>query len=116
MECYHLVPASRDDVRLFAIFLDDYHVKPSLPPAELTHRLVDPLIAFVRALISGTQLESIVTHLGGLKEGRKSLILVSEGVAVPGGPSAVWSSSPIATTWRSTRWIREALRCSACTT
>jgi hypothetical protein len=37
--------ASRDDVRLYAIFLDDYHVERL---GEL--RVIDPLIAFVQAL------------------------------------------------------------------
>ena len=37
--------ASRDDVRLYAIFLDDYHVERF---GEL--RVIDPLLAFVRQL------------------------------------------------------------------
>ena len=37
--------ASRDDVRLYAIFLDDYHVERF---GEL--RVIDPLLAFVQQL------------------------------------------------------------------
>lgn len=136
--------ASRDDVRLYAIFLDDYHV------ARLDElRVIDPLIAFVRQLpptdlvgvyypldsvtdvnfardrapvlaairkfkgrrgdytptrrveeehlrrlpeierirrqITETALEGLATHLGGLKQGRKSVLFVSEGFVEPIG-------------------------------
>ena len=132
--------ATRPDVRLFAIFLDDYHVREG---ASL--RVHEPLIQFIREQlapsdllavmypltplsgvrmtrdhnaiaaevqrfrgrkydyeprnqfemryahypamtieqirneVSLTALKALVTHLGGLREGRKSLILVSEG-------------------------------------
>ena len=132
--------AARPDVRLFAIFLDDYHVRRG---ASL--RVKAPLIEFIRTQLAPTDLVSIMypltpleavrmtrdheaiieqierfegrkydyearnqfefqyvhlptmtveqirndvslsalkalaTHLGGLREGRKSLILVSEG-------------------------------------
>jgi VWFA-related protein len=134
--------ASRDDVRLYAIFLDDYHV------ARLDElRVIDPLIAFVRQLpptdlvgvyypldsvtdvnfardrgpvlaairkfkgrrgdytptrpveeehlrrpleidrirrqITETALEGLATHLGGLKQGRKTVLFVSEGFVEP---------------------------------
>jgi VWFA-related protein len=136
--------ASRDDVRLYAIFLDDYHVQRM---QELT--VVDPLIQFVRQLpptdlvavyypldsmtdvafardrepalkairsfkgrrgdytptrpveeehlrhpdsierirwqITITALEGLATHLGGLKQGRKTLMFVSDGFVAPVG-------------------------------
>jgi VWFA-related protein len=133
--------AARDDVRLFAIFLDDYHVRQdsSLVAREQLARFVEtqlgpsdmvcvmyPLeptsalrftrnheavakglrqftgrkydyrpknnleegyvykypaetVERIRNQVSLSALESLATHMGGLKEGRKSLILVSEG-------------------------------------
>jgi VWFA-related protein len=134
--------ASRDDVRVYAIVLDDYHVTRM---GEL--RVIEPLLAFVRQLsptdlvavyypldpvtdvsfsrdrqpvlkaISGfygrrgdytpkhpveeehlrnqrdieqirrrittSALEGLATHLGGIKQGRKSIIFVSEGFTQP---------------------------------
>lgn len=131
--------ASRDDVRVFAIFLDDYHidrdqgsirvrqamkefvkhfgpndlvtvmdpltplsalrftrsrgdlltlmdkfagrlgqltpVRSVLEEAQLTQRNVWE----VRGAVTLSALEALVTHLGGLREGRKSVLLVSEG-------------------------------------
>jgi VWFA-related protein len=130
--------ASRDDVRVYAIFLDDYHVKRM---EEL--RVVEPLLAFVRQLpatdlvgvfypldsvtdvnfsrdrervikairafigrrgdytptrpvendhlrfpdkieqlrrqITTSALEGLAVHLGGIKQGRKAVVFVSEG-------------------------------------
>jgi VWFA-related protein len=131
--------ASRDDVRVYAIVLDDYHVQRL---NEL--RVIEPLLAFVRQLpptdlvavfypldsvtdvafsrdrekvarairafygrrgeyfppkypveevhlryprdierfrreIVNTALEGLATHLGGIKQGRKTVIFVSEG-------------------------------------
>jgi VWFA-related protein len=132
--------ASRDDVRLFAIFLDDYHVRrgtsmaargqlakfvetqlgPSdmigvMYPLEQTSsvRMTRDHSAVVRGLqqflgrkfeyepknqfeeryayyptevverirtqVSMSAIKSLIVHMGSLKEGRKSLILVSEG-------------------------------------
>ncbi len=132
--------AARDDVRLFVIFLDDYHVRRSsamairstlaafvqkqLGPADLCgimlpempvstvllgrnqQALLSALQHFegrkydyqprypfeeqfamypaatveqIRNQISLSALESLVTHLGSLREGRKAVILVSEG-------------------------------------
>ncbi|HEY7289352.1 MAG TPA: VWA domain-containing protein [Vicinamibacterales bacterium] len=132
--------ASRDDVRLFAIFLDDYHVRrgtsmaargqlakfvetqlgPSdmvgvMYPLESTasvrmtrnHDAVvrglqqfigrkydyEPKNEFeekyayyptetverIRVQVSMSAIKSLIVHMGSLKEGRKSLILVSEG-------------------------------------
>jgi VWFA-related protein len=132
--------AARDDVRLFAIFLDDYHVRkgaslasrnqvaqfidtqlgPSdmvglMYPLETTAsvRMTRNHSAVVRALqqfegrkydytprnifeeqyanyptetverirnqVSLSALRSLITHMGSLKQGRKSLVLVSEG-------------------------------------
>jgi VWFA-related protein len=132
--------ASRDDVRLFAMFLDDYHVRretsmgargqlarfveTQLGPSDMIG-LMYPLepVAAVRmtrnhdAVVQGIQqflgrkydytpkndyeekivyyptetveqirnqislsaIKSLIVHLGGLKEGRKGLILISEG-------------------------------------
>jgi len=134
--------ASRDDVRVYAIFLDDYHV---LRMGEL--RVVDPLIAFVQNLpstdlvavyypldsmtdvhfardrepvlkairgfkgrlgdyqptrpveeehlryprdierirreITMSALEGLAAHLGGIKQGRKTVIFVSNGFTEP---------------------------------
>jgi VWFA-related protein len=134
--------ASRDDVRVYAIFLDDYHV-PRLD--EL--RVIEPLIAFVQQLpptdlvavyypldsmtdvafsrdrepvlrairafkgrrgdyqptrpveeehlryprdierirreITMSALEGLATHLGGIKQGRKTVVVVSEGFTEP---------------------------------
>jgi len=132
--------AARDDVRLFGIFLDDYHVKrdSSLGAREQIARFIDtqlgpsdmigvmyPLSALssilmtrnhdavkrgveefvgrkynyepqnaieekyqfescttveqIRNQVSLSALRAFIIHLGGLKEGRKALILVSEG-------------------------------------
>jgi VWFA-related protein len=132
--------ASRDDVRVYAIFLDDYHV---MRMGEL--RVIEPLLAFVRQLpptdlvgvyypldsmtdvnfsrdrervikaikafygrrgdytptrpvenehlryqdrieqirrqITVSALEGLATHLGGIKQGRKAVVFVSEGFA-----------------------------------
>ena len=137
--------ASRDDVRLFAIFLDDYHVdrKPHItePMRKALRRLVegfgpndliavmDPLTPLshleftrsrdtlfgrmaefegrrgelfpvrslleeaqhmvrnpweVRAGVTLSALGSLVTHLGGLREGRKSVLFVSQGPPLGG--------------------------------
>jgi len=134
--------ASRDDVRVYAIFLDDYHVQRM---GEL--RVIDPLIAFVQQLpptdlvavyypldsmtdvafsrdreaalkairafrgrrgdyqptrpveeehlrhprdierirreITMSALEGLATHLGGIKQGRKTVVFVSEGFTDP---------------------------------
>ena len=132
--------AARDDVRLFAVFLDDYHVRQgtSVAVREPLTRFIEqqlgpsdmigvmhPLTAIdsirmtrnhsviVRAIqqfrgrkfdyvpqnefeeryayaptetvetirnqVSLTALKALIVHMGGLKEGRKALILVSEG-------------------------------------
>lgn len=135
--------AARDDVRLFAIFLDDYHVSrlgPSitaraamtrfvrdfLRPTDLV-AIMDPLTplsalrftrdravlldrikafdgrrgiyfparsvleeqqmlsrnpGLVRVQVTMSALEALVTHLGSLREGRKAVILVSEGFPI----------------------------------
>jgi VWFA-related protein len=142
-----LVEAAKDDVRLFAIFLDDYHIDrhPSitiplrealksfveqLQPTDLVV-LMDPLTTLdslrytrnkqalleriqkfegrrgelfpvrsaveeaqlsqrnvweLRAGVSLSALEAIITHFGGLREGRKSVLFVSQGppVGMPG--------------------------------
>jgi VWFA-related protein len=136
--------ASRDDVRVYAIVLDDYHV-----PRLRELRVIEPLLAFVRQLpptdlvavfypldsvtdvafsrdrepalkairnfvgrlgeyfppkypveeghlryrpdqiavirrqITMTALQGLATHLGAIKQGRKSLILVSEAFTEP---------------------------------
>ncbi|OFV94085.1 MAG: hypothetical protein A3G76_07655 [Acidobacteria bacterium RIFCSPLOWO2_12_FULL_65_11] len=132
--------ASRDDVRLFAIFLDDYHVRrlngPSvgdqlatfiettLGPSDMVG-VMSPLqpvssirmtrnraavaqavrgfvgrkydytprndlerqysqqcaaiVERIRSQVSLSAIRGLVTHMGSLKEGRKALILVSEG-------------------------------------
>ena len=134
--------ASRDDVRVYAIVLDDYHVERM---GEL--RVIEPLLAFVRQLpptdlvavyypldfvtdvafsrdrepvlksirafygrrgdytprhpveevhlrfpdgietirrqIVTTALEGLAAHLGGIKQGRKTVIFVSEGFTQP---------------------------------
>ena len=132
--------ASREDVRTFVIFLDDYHIS-KLPPVVMPLRyalstfvdrlepsdivaLVDPLtplsamrftrsktelkevinhfqgrmgeifpvrsvveegqlqsrnVARVRAQVTLTALAAVATRLGGLKEGRKSIVFVSQG-------------------------------------
>jgi VWFA-related protein len=134
--------ASRDDVRVYAIVLDDYHV-----PRMGELRVIEPLLAFVRQLpptdlvavyypldsvtdvafsrdrgpvvraiqafygrlgdytprhpveeehykrqreiprirrqIVLTALQGLAAHLGGIKQGRKSIIFVSEAFTVP---------------------------------
>src|SRR2546430_3299671 len=134
--------ASRDDVRVYAVFLDDYHVERT---GEL--RVIEPLIAFVQSLpptdlvavyypldsmtdvhfardrepvvkairsfrgrrgdyqptrpveeehlryprdierirrqITMSALEGLATHLGGIKQGRKTVIFVSDGFTEP---------------------------------
>jgi VWFA-related protein len=132
--------AAREDVRLFALFLDDYHVRleSSMSARGQLSRFIDtqmgpsdmigvmyPLqpiasvrmtrnhdavmrgleqfkgrkydysptnefeeqyayyppeaVEKIRNQVSMTALKSLIIHLGGLKEGRKALILVSEG-------------------------------------
>jgi VWFA-related protein len=132
--------AARDDVRLFTIFLDDYHVRrgtamsareqikrfvlnrldpsdmvalmyPLTPVADVTftrdHRAVAEaiekfegrkynyqprnraeeqyalypasVVERIRNDVALSAIKALVTHLGGLREGRKSVILVSEG-------------------------------------
>jgi VWFA-related protein len=134
--------ASRDDVRVYAIFLDDYHVQRM---GEL--RIIESLLAFVRQLpatdlvavyypldsvtdvhfsrdrepvlkairvfkgrlgdyqpvrpveeehlrypreierirrqITSTALEGLATHLGAIKQGRKTVLFISEGFVEP---------------------------------
>jgi VWFA-related protein len=136
--------ASRDDVRLYAIFLDDYHVERfgelrvidallafvrQLPPTDLVgvyypldsvtdvnfardrapvlqairkfkgrrgdytpirpveeEHLRRPLeIERIRSQITASALEGLATHLGGLKQGRKTVLFVSEGFVQPTG-------------------------------
>ncbi|HEY7289351.1 MAG TPA: VWA domain-containing protein [Vicinamibacterales bacterium] len=133
--------ASRDDVRVFAILLDDYHVArmheqrvlaplrtfiESLPPSDLVgvyglfdsindahltrdrgpalqtlagfygrkgdytpkypveeeHLKLPMQIEQIRLDIARNALSGLATHLGGLKEGRKTLVFVSEGFAL----------------------------------
>lgn len=132
--------AARDDVRLFAIFLDDYHtrlgasvsvrepiarfISTQLGPSDMVgvmyplqpvstvrmtrdhDRIIQALGSFVgrkgdytvknrleeryanypaetveviRNQVSLSALKGLITHMGSLKEGRKGLILVSEG-------------------------------------
>ena len=132
--------AARDDVRLFAIFLDDYHtrrgasvsvrepiakfISTQLGPSDMVglmyplqpvssvrmtrdhDRIIRGLASFVgrkgdytpknrmeeqyanypaetveliRNQVSLSALKGLITHMGSLKEGRKALILVSEG-------------------------------------
>lgn len=144
-----IAEAEKQDVRLFALFLDDYHIDPhpsttqrvqraleafvdALQPTDLVV-LMDPLTTLdgltftrdkwllrdrikkfkgrrgelvpvrsaveemqltsrnpfeMRATVTLTALEALVTHLGGLREGRKSVIFVSQGPPVgrPGSP------------------------------
>ena len=144
-----LSEAEKEDVRLFAIFLDEYHIDShpeitarlqgalesfvkSLQPTDLVV-VMDPLTTLdgltftrdtwwlrnrirtfkgrrgeltpvrsvieeaqltqsnvweLRAGVSLSALEALVTHLGGLREGRKSVIFVSQGppVGIPGSP------------------------------
>jgi VWFA-related protein len=144
-----IAEAEREDVRLFALFLDDYHIDShpevtlrlkralgsfvdSLQPTDLVV-VMDPLTTLdgltftrdkwllrerirtfkgrrgelvparsaveeaqltqrnvweLRAGVTLSALEALVTHLGGLREGRKSVIFVSQGPPVgrPGSP------------------------------
>src|SRR5262245_4361530 len=144
-----LAEAEREDVRLFALFLDDYHIDShpeitlrlkrtlesfvdSLQPTDLVV-VMDPLTTLegltftrdkwllrerirtfkgrrgelvpvrsaveeaqltqrnvweLRSAVTLSALEALVTHLGGLREGRKSVIFVSQGPPVgrPGSP------------------------------
>ncbi len=145
------VEAARDDVRLFAIFLDDYHVdkepvitqrlRPALvefvkqfgpndlvavmdPLTPLSHleftrdqaALVERMNAFegrrgeyfptrsaaeeaqmrqgnpatLRAGVTLSALEALVTHLGGLRETRASILFVSQGPLVNDPNSTNW--------------------------
>jgi VWFA-related protein len=144
------VEAAKEDVRLFAIFLDDYHVDKAptimLPLRRALERFIrnlgpydlvvimDPLTTLdglrftrskealiervqkfegrrgeifpiksrveedqasqrniweLRGAVTLTALEALATHLGGLREGRKSILLVSQGppVGMPGSPN-----------------------------
>lgn len=142
--------AAKEDVRLFALFLDDYHIDKhptitiplrralegfieQLQPTDLVV-LMDPLTTLdslkftrdkswllerirtfegrrgqlfpvrsaveeaqlsqrnvweLRGAVSLSALEALTTHLGGLREGRKSVIFVSQGppVSLPGSPN-----------------------------
>jgi VWFA-related protein len=134
--------ASRDDVRVYAIFLDDYHVQrmgelrviepliafvQQLPPTDLVavyypldsmtdvafSRNREPVLKAIRAFrgrrgdyqptrpveeehlrhprdierirrqITMSALEGLATHLGGIKQGRKTVVFVSEGFTEP---------------------------------
>lgn len=134
--------ASRDDVRVYAIFLDDYHVQrleelaviealaafvSRLPPTDLVavyypldsmtdvhfarerepvlkairgfkgrrgdytparpveeERLRHPnSIELIRRQVTMSALEGLATHLGGIKQGRKALLFVSDGFVEP---------------------------------
>jgi VWFA-related protein len=134
--------ASRDDVRVYAIFLDDYHVQrmgelqviepllafvQQLPPTDLVavyypldamtdvrfSRDREPVLKAIRAFkgrrgdyqptrpveeehlrypqdierirrqITMSALEGLATHLGGIKQGRKTVVFVSEGFTEP---------------------------------
>jgi len=141
------VEAAREDVRLFAVLLDDYHVDrhptitiplrralesfvEQLQPTDLV-AIMDPLTTLdslrftrdkaelldrvrtfegrrgllfpvrsaveeaqvsqrnvfeLRAAVTLSALEAVATHLGGLREGRKSVLFVSQGppVGLPG--------------------------------
>jgi VWFA-related protein len=144
------VEAAKDDVRLFAIFLDDYHVDKAptimLPLKRALERFIrglgpydlvvimDPLTTLdglrftrskealleriqkfegrrgeifpiksrveedqasqrnvweLRGAVTLTAVQALATHLGGLREGRKSILLVSQGppVGMPGSPN-----------------------------
>jgi VWFA-related protein len=145
-----MLEAAKDDVRLFALFLDDYHVDrhptitvpvrralesfiDGLKPTDLVV-IMDPLTTLdglkftrnkvemlervrafegrrgelfpvkslveeaqltqrnvfeLRAAVSLSALEAIATRLGGLREGRKSIVFVSQGppVGLPGSPN-----------------------------
>jgi VWFA-related protein len=145
-----MAEAAKEDVRLFALFLDDYHIDKhpaitlplrralekfvnDLGPYDLVV-LMDPLTTLdslrftrdktwlierirafegrrgelfpvrsaveeaqltqrnvweLRGAVSLSALEAIATHLGGLREGRKSIIFVSQGppVGMPGSPN-----------------------------
>jgi VWFA-related protein len=145
-----MAEASREDVRLFGLFLDDYHIDRhptitiplrraletfvnQLQPTDLVVYmeplttleglrftrdkawLLERIRAFegrrgqlypvrsaveeaqttqrnvweLRAAVTLSALESLATHLGGLREGRKSIIFVSQGppVGMPGSPN-----------------------------
>ena len=131
--------ASRDDVRVYAIVLDDYHIERmgelrviepllafvrQLPPTDLVAvfypldsvtdvaftrdrenvnkairgfhgrrgdyqpkhpveeahlRFLPPVIERIRREIVTSSLEGLATHLGGIKQGRKTIVFVSEG-------------------------------------
>jgi VWFA-related protein len=134
------VEAARDDVRLFAVFLDDYHVREGaslsarapisrfvdtqLGPSDMIGVMhpLDPIAGIrmtrnhsivsraiqqfrgrkgdytprndfeqtysqysaeqveqIRNQVSLSAIKALIIHMGGLKEGRKALILVSEG-------------------------------------
>jgi VWFA-related protein len=134
--------ASRDDVRVYAIFLDDYHVQrmgerqviepllafvQQLPATDLVavyypldsmtdvhfSRDREPVLKAIRAFkgrrgdyqptrpveeehlrypqdierirrqITMSALEGLATHLGGIKQGRKTVVFVSEGFTEP---------------------------------
>ena len=57
-------------------------MRSAVEEAQLTQRNVWEL----RAAVSLSALEAIITHLGGLREGRKSVLFVSQGppVGMPG--------------------------------
>ena len=135
--------AARDDVRLFAIFLDDYHVtressltardqiarfvETALGPSDMvgimyplerlssllmtrdhdavvkalsqfvgrkgdytpvfapeeSYSYKDPtIVEGIRSGVSRSAIEGLIAHLGGLKDGRKALILVTESVGL----------------------------------
>jgi VWFA-related protein len=144
-----MAEAAKEDVRLFALFLDDYHIDRhptitiplrraletfvnELQPTDLV-AFMEPLTTLegirftrdkawllerirafegrrgqlfpvrsaveeaqasqrnvweLRAAVTLSALESLATHLGGLREGRKSIIFVSQGppVGLPGSP------------------------------
>jgi VWFA-related protein len=87
--------AADENSRIFVFFLDDYHVRKESsmsvkrPVSEFepindierayVYRLNPQAIEMIRRQVSLTAMRGICTKLGSLREGRKSLILVSEG-------------------------------------
>ena len=88
-------------------------VPPRSPIEEAHMRLGGGDLTRIRAQVSLSALESLAVHLGGLREGRKSILFVSQGPPMLRGGArhvqarcATSSSPPIATTSPFTRSTR----------
>jgi hypothetical protein len=64
-------------------FLARQRTRATLRPVEEAHLRYPRDIERIRRQITISALEGLATHLGGIKQGRKTLVLVSDGFTEP---------------------------------